>query len=177
MDQAPTPTQCRGLLACLLPCPLKHTHTTTARGSGFVGCAGSVARIAGDVISPQEYVDTFARLTGKQVRGPWSTPPHSMPTHRGPFKGPHMLRIASQEAAASPRDGIDGCRGNLPIVCLPNAPQATYEQFSLDFFRRLPIPGAELIVQMYECEWPQTSTPCTHIIAQLAAHKHAHAQA
>lgn len=61
---------------------------------------GSVARIAGDVISPQEYVDTFARLTGKQ---------------------------------------------------------ATYEQFSLDFFRRLPIPGAELIVQMYE--WYHAGCP------------------
>lgn len=28
--------------------------------------------------------------------------------------------------------------------------QATYSQLSLDFFRQLPIPGAHLIVEMYE---------------------------
>lgn len=59
--------------------------------------AGEVVPIAGDVVSPQEYVDAFARLKNKG----------------------------------------DAC-------------QATYAQLSLDFFRQLPIPGADLIVEMYE---------------------------
>mmetsp|Transcript_13972 Transcript_13972/g.23304 ORF Transcript_13972/g.23304 Transcript_13972/m.23304 type:complete len:337 (-) Transcript_13972:559-1569(-) len=55
--------------------------------------ASQVVPIAGDCISPQQFVDCFSRLTGKS---------------------------------------------------------ALYEEFSLDFFRTLPIPGAELIVYMYE---------------------------
>ncbi|GAB5033289.1 Hypothetical protein NocV09_01300300 [Nannochloropsis oceanica] len=62
--------------------------------------SGSILPIAGDVLSPREFVSAVARLTGAK---------------------------------------------------------ATYTQLSLDFFRRLPIPGAELIVQMYE--WYHAGCP------------------
>jgi hypothetical protein len=40
--------------------------------------------------------------------------------------------------------------------------QATYSQLSLDFFRHLPIPGAHLIVEMYE--WYHQGCPGTYVL-------------
>eukprot|EP00898_Chlorokybus_atmophyticus_P004815 jgi/Chlat1/5334/Chrsp35S05266 len=54
--------------------------------------SGQELRAAGDIISPQQYVETFSKVTGKKAK---------------------------------------------------------YEQLSLEFFARLPIPGAEKIVEMY----------------------------
>lgn len=81
--------------------------------------------IAGDVVTPQQYVDAFARIKGVQVRLP-------------PLCYPRSISIT---CTYQPLHAI----------------QATYSQLSLEFFRTLPIPGAELIVQMYE--WYHAGCP------------------